>query len=76
MTQQLTSIAHGRGTRGTAMNAEDRLRDRLWDRSRDRLRDCLRDPVGSARSLGLRCSQAVSRGCSLCDISTSAGDLP
>jgi len=75
MTHQLTSIAHGRGTRGTAINAEDRLRDRLCDRLRDRLRDCLRDPLGSAGSPGLRCSQWVFRGCSLCDISMSAGDL-
>jgi hypothetical protein len=57
------------------MRPEDRLWDRLWDRLRDRLRDCLRDPLGSAGSPGLRCSEAVFRRCSLCDISMSVGDL-
>jgi hypothetical protein len=77
MTHQLTSIAdeRGRDTRGTAMNAEDRLRDRLWDRLRDRLRDRPRDPLGSAGSQGLCCSQAAFCGCSLCDISMPAGAL-
>jgi hypothetical protein len=75
MAHQLVSIVHGRGTGGSAVNPEDRLRDRLWDRLRDRLRDCLRDPLGSAGSPGLCCSQAVFRGCSLCDISMSAGAL-
>jgi hypothetical protein len=63
------------GAKGTAVNAEARLRARLQARLRAPLQARLRFPLGSAGLAGLCCSQAGFQMSRLCDISMSVGSF-